>query len=142
MNPDSAGGVVNRMKATGTWNPLWDGLEELDPEWTEQYLTATMEPYESGVLSPEVVQLLCIAVDAACTHLYAPGLRRHIRAALALGISDREILEVLKLATTVGIHSLNIGIPLLLKETARADRAHNHPTTNGPQLTGTATERK
>lgn len=43
--------ITDRMKQDGTWNPLWDGLEELDPKWTEQYLTATMQPYESGVVS-------------------------------------------------------------------------------------------
>ncbi|QRI78813.1 carboxymuconolactone decarboxylase family protein [Rhodococcus sp. PSBB066] len=110
------------MKAEGTWNPLWDGIEELDPEWTEHYLTATMQPYQSGVLSPQVVQLLCIAVDASCTHMYAPGLRRHIRAALDLGVTAREIVEVLKLATTIGIHSLNIGVPLLLEELSSQGR--------------------
>ncbi|NGP06388.1 carboxymuconolactone decarboxylase family protein [Rhodococcus sp. 14C212] len=101
---------------------MWDGIEELDPEWTEHYLTATMQPYESGVLSPQVVQLLCIAVDASCTHMYAPGLRRHIRAALDLGVTAREIVEVLKLATTIGIHSLNIGMPLLLEELSPQNR--------------------
>ncbi|ETT27773.1 hypothetical protein RAJCM14343_3901 [Rhodococcus aetherivorans] len=120
--PGAAPSIVDRMKAEGTWNPLWDGIEELDPEWTEHYLTATMQPYQSGVLSPQVVQLLCIAVDASCTHMYAPGLRRHIRAALDLGVTAREIVEVLKLATTIGIHSLNIGVPLLLEELSSQGR--------------------
>ncbi|WP_419220453.1 carboxymuconolactone decarboxylase family protein [Gordonia sp. CPCC 206044] len=96
---------------------MWDGLDDLDPDWAEQYLTAVMEPYTSGVLSPKVVQLLCIAVDAACTHMYAPGLRRHIRAALSLGVTKTEILEVLKLSTSVGIHAINVGLPILLEET-------------------------
>ncbi|MEE3851978.1 carboxymuconolactone decarboxylase family protein [Gordonia sp. LSe1-13] len=114
----AAGGesLAARLKADGTWNDLWDGLDELDPEWTENYLGAILEPYESGVLPPQVVQLLCIAVDAACTHLYAPGLRRHIRAALASGVTQREILEVLKLATSVGVHAINVGLPILLEE--------------------------
>lgn len=126
MTPGSgdagAPGTVMRMRRSGTWNPLWDGLDDLDPAWTEQYLSAVMQPYESGVLSPREVQLLCIAVDAACTHLYAPGLRRHIRAALDIGVTKEEILEVLKLATTVGIHSLNVGLPILREETD-VDRA-------------------
>ncbi len=122
MNPaqrdGGAPGVIGRMKEAGTWNPLWNGLEELDPEWAEQYMTATMQPYESGMLSPQVVQMLCIAIDASCTHLYAPGVRRHIRAALDLGVTTQEILEVLKIATTVGIHSFNIGLPILHEEIA------------------------
>ncbi|SDD23834.1 carboxymuconolactone decarboxylase family protein [Rhodococcus tukisamuensis] len=108
------------MKEAGTWNPLWNGLEELDPEWAEQYMTATMQPYESGVLSPQVVQMLCIAIDAACTHLYEPGVRRHIRTALDIGVTTQEILEVLKIATTVGIHAFNVGLPILREESGAA----------------------
>lgn len=116
------------MKATGAWNPLWDGLEQLAPAWTEAYMQAAMQPYHSDVLSPQTVQLLCIAVDASCTHLYAPGVRRHIRAALRLGLTPPEqILEVLKLATTVGIHSCNIGVPILLDELAAHERSPEHP---------------
>ncbi|GAA3708268.1 carboxymuconolactone decarboxylase family protein [Gordonia hankookensis] len=117
---DDRAGIAERMKADGTWNELWNGLDDLDPAWTEEYLSSVMQPYESGVLSPQVVQLLCIAVDASCTHLYAQGLRRHIRAALDLGVTRSEILEVLKLSTTVGIHSINLGLPILLEESAES----------------------
>ncbi|MGW8889527.1 hypothetical protein [Streptomyces sp. NPDC055749] len=27
--------VVEQMRQKGDWNPLWDGLAELDPNWTE-----------------------------------------------------------------------------------------------------------
>ena len=114
--PDDSEGTVARLKASGNWNPLWDGMDELDPKWADQYLAATIEPYESEVLSPQTVQLLCIAVDAACTHLFAPGIRRHIRAALDVGVTKQEIFEVLKLTTTLGIHSMNVGLPILREE--------------------------
>ena len=110
--------VVETMRGAGHWNPLWDGVAELDPEWTESFMRTTMSTYRGGVLTPQVVELLCIAVDAACTHLYAPGVRRHMRAALDLGVEPREILEVLKLATTVGVHSINVGAPILMEEMA------------------------
>ena len=110
--------VVAGMKASGGWNPLWDGLYEMDPDWTEQYMAMAMEPFQGGVLDPKVVQMLCIAVDAAATHMYAPGTRRHIQAALDLGVTPEEVLEVLKLATLVGIHSCNIGVPILTEEMA------------------------
>lgn len=106
------------MRASGQWNALWDELAELDPEWTEDYLALATRSWRNGVLSPQVVELLCIAVDAACTHMYAPGVRRHIRAALELGVTGEEILEVLKLATVVGIHSCNVGVPILAEELA------------------------
>ncbi|MGY0538809.1 carboxymuconolactone decarboxylase family protein [Nocardioides sp. YJ-D4] len=111
-------GVASAMRASGQWNALWDELAELDPEWTEDYLALATRSWRNGVLSPQVVELLCIAVDAACTHMYAPGVRRHIRAALELGVTGEEILEVLKLATVVGIHSCNVGVPILAEELA------------------------
>lgn len=118
---DATTSIVDRLEREGSWNPLWDGLDDLDPGWTEYYLTAPMQPDESGVLPPQVVQLLCIAGDASCTHLYGPGLQRHIRAALDLGLTAHEILEVLELATTVGIHSLDLGVPILLDELSARD---------------------
>lgn len=69
------------------------------------------------------MQLLCIAVDAACTHLFAPGVRRHIRIALDMGVTEKEIFEVLKLCTTLGIHSMNVGLPILREESNRASAA-------------------
>ncbi|MGB3303068.1 carboxymuconolactone decarboxylase family protein [Gordonia sp. (in: high G+C Gram-positive bacteria)] len=106
------------MKSGGGWNHLWDGLYEMDPDWTEQYMAMAMATFQSGIIDPKVVQMLCIAVDASATHMYAPGTRRHIQAALDMGVTPEEVLEVLKLATTVGIHSCNIGVPILTEEMA------------------------
>ncbi|WP_345033809.1 carboxymuconolactone decarboxylase family protein [Streptomyces sannanensis] len=104
------------MRENGSWNPLWDQLHEWDPVWTEQFMKTATAPWKSGILEPKVIELLCIAVDAACTHMYSSGVRRHIRAALELGATREEILEVLKLATVVGIHACNIGVPILAEE--------------------------
>lgn len=118
-----ADGIIDAMRAAHQWNPAWDGLAELDPEWTEQYLDLATSSWRNGILAPDVVELLCIAVDAACTHLYAPGVRRHIRAALELGVTPEAILEVLKLATVVGLHSCNVGVPILVEELAQLREA-------------------
>ncbi|MFF8917756.1 carboxymuconolactone decarboxylase family protein [Streptomyces sp. NPDC015032] len=118
--------VVDGMKERGSWNPLWDGLQELDPAWTEQFMTMAMQPYQSGILEPKVVELLCIAVDAAATHMYAPGVRRHIRMALELGATREEVLEVLKLSAVLGIHACNVGVPILLDELERRGQHPDH----------------
>ncbi|WP_330234424.1 carboxymuconolactone decarboxylase family protein [Nocardia sp. NBC_00508] len=104
------------MRAGGTWNPLWDQLHEWDPEWTEQFMSMGSLPIRRGVLTPQFIELLSIAVDAACTHMYSPGVRRHIRAALELGVSREEILAVLELTSVLGIHACNIGVPVLAEE--------------------------
>ena len=121
--------MVNAMVQRGVWNPLWDGLRQWDPAWTEQFVAMAMQPWQSGVLEPKFIELLCIAVDAAATHMYGPGVRRHIQAALDLGATPEEILEVLKLTTLVGIHACNIGVPILVEEVA----ARQQTTTNGNQ---------
>ncbi|MFE2999939.1 carboxymuconolactone decarboxylase family protein [Nocardia sp. NPDC059246] len=108
--------AVDAMRAQGAWNPLWDKLFDWDPEWTEQFMSMGTLPVRRGVLSPQFVELLSIAVDAACTHMYSPGVRRHIRAALELGVSREEILAVLELTSVLGIHACNIGVPVLAEE--------------------------
>jgi alkylhydroperoxidase/carboxymuconolactone decarboxylase family protein YurZ len=60
--------------------------------------------------------LLSIAIDAACTHMYAPGVRRHIRAALDLGVPPEQIVTVLQMVSVLGIHACNLGIPILAEE--------------------------
>jgi alkylhydroperoxidase/carboxymuconolactone decarboxylase family protein YurZ len=55
-------------------------------------------------------------VDANATHLYLPGARQHIKAALKLGATPAEIMEVLELCATLGIHAMNIGVPILAEE--------------------------
>ncbi|MNR43590.1 hypothetical protein D3C85_1622280 [compost metagenome] len=48
--------------------------------------------------------------------MYAPGVRRHIRKALELGVSEEEVLAVLQLTSALGIHSMALGVPLLVEE--------------------------
>jgi alkylhydroperoxidase/carboxymuconolactone decarboxylase family protein YurZ len=72
----------------------------------------------SGVLEPKVIEFLAIAVDASCTHMYAPGTRRHIRRALELGATKEELTAVLQAVSVLGIHSNCMGAPILLEEIA------------------------
>lgn len=108
--------TIDLMRRTGNWNPLWDTLSEWDPEWTEQFMAMNATPIRRGVFTPEFVELLSIAIDAAATHLYAPGVRRHIRAALELGVTRDEILTVLQMVSVLGIHACNLGVPILEEE--------------------------
>ncbi len=70
-------------------------------------------------MSPKFVELLSIAFDASYTHMYAPGTRRHIKAALNLGASMEEIMEVLKLCVVQGVQACNLGVPILAEELAK-----------------------
>jgi len=99
----------------GTWGEPWQRILELDPEFLHAYLELSAVPVRKRVLGPKVREFIFIAADAAATHLYAPGIRQHVRAALDLGASAAEIMEVLELTSTLGIHACNIGIPLLIE---------------------------
>jgi alkylhydroperoxidase/carboxymuconolactone decarboxylase family protein YurZ len=110
--------LCDRLRAVGEWNPNWQPFYELDPAWTEAFMAMGTKPMLSGVLDPKVVEFIAIAVDASCTHMYAPGVRRHIRKALELGATKEEITAVLQLTSVLGIHTMSLGAPILHEELA------------------------
>ena len=48
--------------------------------------------------------------------MYAPGMCRHIRAALKAGAAMREVMVVLKLCVAQGVPACNLVVPLLARE--------------------------
>ena len=78
--------------------------------------------YTGALIPPKLAELLSIAFDVSYTHMYAPGTRRHIKAALKLGATMEEIMEVLKLCVVQGVQALNLGIPILDEELKRNSR--------------------
>jgi len=117
MNPNRpATPICDTLRAAGEWNPDWQPFYELDPAWTEAFMAMGTKPLRAGVLDPKVVEFIAIAVDASCTHLYASGVRRHIRKALDLGATGREIAAVLQLTSVLGIHTMSLGAPILQQE--------------------------
>ena len=112
--------ICDHLRAAGEWNPLWEPFYTLDPGWTESFFDMATRPMRSGVLDAKTIEFLAIAVDASCTHMYGPGVRRHIRKALELGATREEIAAVLQLTSVLGIHSMSLGAPMLLEEIERA----------------------
>jgi alkylhydroperoxidase/carboxymuconolactone decarboxylase family protein YurZ len=117
-NAPSATPVCDDLRSSGNWNSNWDSFAALDPEWTERFISMALTPMVSGVLDPKTIEFLAIAVDASCTHMYAPGVRRHIRKALELGATSKEITAVLQCVSVLGIHTMSLGAPILLEELA------------------------
>ncbi|MCY1283124.1 hypothetical protein D9M68_351740 [compost metagenome] len=117
--------ISDRMRATGQWNKGWDSFAQLDPEWTEQFLQAAQLPVSRGLIDPKTYEFLAIAVNASCTHMYSPGVRRHTRKALQLGASPEEVLGVLESVAMLGIHSCSLGAPILLEEMAKLEAEAN-----------------
>lgn len=114
--------ICDRLRAAGEWNPKWDPFYELDPAWTEKFIAMGITPMASGVLDAKTIEFIAIAVDASCTHMYEPGVRRHIRKALELGATREEIAAVLQCVSVLGIHSMSLGAPILLEELASIER--------------------
>lgn len=108
--------VRSRKKASGNWNPDWEPFAKLDPAWTEKAIALTIAPAVAGALDAKTIELIGIALDASCTQLCAPGVRRHIQRALKAGATKEEIIAVLQLASLQGLHSMCVGAPILLEE--------------------------
>lgn len=53
---------------------------------------------------------------ASYTHMCAPGTRRHIKAALKLGATMEETMEVLKLCVVQRVQARNLGVSILNEE--------------------------
>ena len=111
--------ACDKMKAMGQWNTAWDPFVELDPVWTDAFMATGGGIYASGVMPPKEIELLSIALDASYTHMYAPGTRRHIKAALKAGATMEEIMEVLKLCVAMGVQACAKGVPILAEELER-----------------------
>ena len=110
--------LIEEHIASGDWNPLWDQLRSLDPEFMESYLQFRSVPHKNGPLPKKFKELILVAINAATTHLYGPGVRRHMQNALKAGATPEEILEVIQLTTVMGIHSCNLAVPILCAELA------------------------
>ncbi|MFM5955520.1 MAG: carboxymuconolactone decarboxylase family protein [Novosphingobium sp.] len=108
--------ICDAARANGQWNHAWDEAAAFDAEWMEKFLDMGTHAVRKGVLDPKTYELIAIAVDASCTHMYAPGTRRHIAKALEVGASPEEIMAVLQCVAVLGIHSVALGAPMLAEE--------------------------
>jgi len=108
--------ACDKMRAVGQWNTAWDPFFELDPVWTDEFMSTAIAIYSSSLFTPKEVELLSIAFDASYTHMYAPGTRRHIKGALKAGATMEEIMEVLKLCVVQGVQACSLGVPILADE--------------------------
>lgn len=104
----------------GYWNDtIWDGLLALDPAYFEAFTAFSSAPWATTHLEPKLKEFVYIAFDVSATHQFAPGTPIHIRNALKYGATAGEILEVVQIASIIGIHTFEIALPVLLEELER-----------------------
>jgi alkylhydroperoxidase/carboxymuconolactone decarboxylase family protein YurZ len=97
----------------GYWNDFWNGLLHLDAEFFAAYTAFSANAWERGTLEPKVRELVYTAFDASATHMFEPGLRQHVRNAIAYGATKEEIMEVFELASGAGLGAFALGAPAL-----------------------------
>ena len=119
MSANTPTPICDAMRAAGQWNSDWDAMAALDPAWSEQFMRMVSMPLNSGVLDPKTFELIAIAVDASVTHMFAPGVQRHIRRALEIGVPPEQITAVLQLTATLGLHTMSLASPMLVQEMER-----------------------
>ena len=86
----------------------------------DQCLKMSNDPWTGGILPRKDIELISLAVNAACTNLSAGGTRRHIRGALEAGATRDEIMMTIKIASLLSIHTASLGAPILLEEAKAA----------------------
>jgi alkylhydroperoxidase/carboxymuconolactone decarboxylase family protein YurZ len=88
----------------------------LDPRAVDEFRKLAGGPYRRQVLDAKTIEFIRLALDSSTTQLHEAGTREHIRAALDLGADASEILEVLEVASVLGIHGTLFGAALVLEE--------------------------
>jgi alkylhydroperoxidase/carboxymuconolactone decarboxylase family protein YurZ len=111
--------ACDAMRAIGQWNTAWDPFYELSPAWTDEFFAFGASIYKSGIFPPRFMELISVALDAFVTHMYAPGVRRHIKAALKAGATPEEIMAVLHICVAVGVRTSSMGVAILAEELGR-----------------------
>ncbi|MBN9606557.1 MAG: carboxymuconolactone decarboxylase family protein [Actinomycetales bacterium] len=94
----------------GAWNRAWQLAAETTPEYLDASLELDSVAERGGRLSPKVRALVGLVLAAAVTHLSTERMRRRMREALDAGASPEEIIEVLVVAATVGVHGMNADV--------------------------------
>jgi alkylhydroperoxidase/carboxymuconolactone decarboxylase family protein YurZ len=103
------------IRIRNTWAPQWESILRKDADFLRAYLALSAVPLRHNHLEDKVKEFIYIAVNASSTHLFAPGIQIHLKAAIEFGATGEELMEVLELTSTIGIHAANVGMPLLLE---------------------------
>ena len=103
----------------GGWSDYWNSILVLATDFFEATMEMLYIPWAQGPLLPKQKELIYVAIDAATNHLYERGIRIHMAKALKSGATVAEIIEVLRLASSLGSQTLAIGLPILAEELGR-----------------------
>lgn len=104
------------------WHPAFDYLLHLDQEFFERYFDLSTHAWQDGSLDPKVKELIYVAIySSPATHVSEQEARKHIGNALDQGATVSEVLTVLEILATAGIHSVLKGVPIISDEAGVPD---------------------
>ena len=109
----------------GYWTEEKENILRLDPEYFETFGAFEDVPMKTGTLSAKEVELLYIAVHAAPVTLHREAVKYHIEKALDAGATWHEIVEVFEIVSTLGIHAITMGVPILKEAIAEVEAEKN-----------------
>jgi len=105
------------LQLLGEALPEVDAAIQVDPAFYDAWLDfAAAAVGTDGPLSHKDSHLVALAAYAQCTQLSGPGVRQHMRAALASGATPSEIMDVCKLITSMGVHAVVLPVPVMIDE--------------------------
>lgn len=97
----------------GIWTEEWDVLAKLSPDYLDGYIKIQGASQNRQRLPPKIQEFCYIAVAASVTHIHVPAIKAHIQAALNLGGTAEEIIEVIGMTYLLGVHTVTLGFPIL-----------------------------
>lgn len=113
------------QKNNGYWTDEKEMILKLDPEFFETFTAFEAGPRENGPLSLKEKELIYIAVHAAPVTLHPEALRYHISRALDYKAEIKEIMDVFHIVSTLGIHAVTMGVPILKEAMNEVEKEKN-----------------
>jgi alkylhydroperoxidase/carboxymuconolactone decarboxylase family protein YurZ len=90
----------------GYWRPWTQTLLDVNPRFLQQYARYAGYPARTGPLTPRMVELIYVALDASSSHLFESGLITHLRRAREVGATEADLFDVLHLVAVQGVASV------------------------------------
>ena len=115
VDPATRGQLLERLaEVEGEADEAWLVLAAYDPGFIDTYVDFASSVRRGGHLDAKTRELLLLASAAVCTNLDPQATRAHIRGALREGAHPKEIVEVLELISSIGIHTVSpLGFTML-----------------------------
>jgi len=85
------------------------------PDFAEVYCRVATRPWKTGTLTPKERALVSVAIYTAPTTVHEPSIREHVRLALQHGASGAEVLDAVRLASGIALHTMAVGAPAAVK---------------------------